>query len=217
MGTGCLTGSYPTTPQCQRIANFAHTVVRLATRCVQRMEPNQIVSMRSLLEKLGLPPWRNCLLGRPGTTRGRRWTQQVLELYTLLESAVPKFRQRLEELTHLKSFTHNRTPLERRPLRNLASSARYFMVDAWPNAATTEIDKIRPKSRQILPRQVGPLPFYRHCADSFANQQIEHQGWTDGPILAEGEVYLSVGYGARQQHCVELRHYLPPRLSLRRM
>ncbi|MBX7133588.1 MAG: hypothetical protein K1X67_13015 [Fimbriimonadaceae bacterium] len=153
--------------------NFAHAVVRLATRYVQRMEPSQIVSMRSLLEELGLPPWPELPTGQTEDNPWSALDSASLGLYTLLESAVPKFRQRLEELTHLKSFTHNKDTHGTPALRNLASSAEYFIVDTWhaKHAATTEIDKIRPKSRQILPRRGGAVAFLQALREFIANQQ----------------------------------------------
>jgi hypothetical protein len=48
-------------------------------------------------------------------------------------------------------------------LRSLAERADYFIVDTWhaTHQATGAIDAVRPRERQILPRQRGLTGFLR--------------------------------------------------------
>jgi hypothetical protein len=153
--------------------NFAQSVIGLTAKYVQRLEPSQILSMRSLLEELGLPPWPDLPAEQSEDNPWSKLDSADLGLYTLLESAVPKLRQRLDQLTHLKSFTHNNDTHGTTALKNLASSADYMIVDTWhaKHAATKEIDKIRPKMRQILPRRGGAVAFLHALKDHITRQQ----------------------------------------------
>jgi hypothetical protein len=155
--------------------NFALNIVSSIAKYAQRFEPSQILSLRALLEEIGEQPWPDLAEEQTEEDPWSKLDSADLGIHTLFESEIPKLRQRLDQLTHLKSFTHNKDHGGTTALRNLSASAQYLIVDTWhaKHAATEEIDKYRPRSRQIIPRRGGALAWLQALKEHIAHAQSE--------------------------------------------
>jgi hypothetical protein len=88
---------------------------------------------------------------------------KVVGIYSLLPRAVGYLRNRLAQLCSVGEVRENHDEVATQALRTLAERADYLIVDTWHAAhqATTAIDSVRPRERQILPRQRGLTGFLR--------------------------------------------------------
>lgn len=117
------------------------------------------VEVESLAEDLGLP------IQQIDVPDGERdaWSEldgKLLGLYSLLPRAAVTLGTRLARLSSVE-VKGNDDKVATQGLRALAERADYFIVDTWHAAhqATAAIDAVRPRDRQILPRQRGVTGF----------------------------------------------------------
>ena len=88
---------------------------------------------------------------------------KVVGVYSLLPRAAGYLRSRLAQLCSVGEVRENHDQVATQALRALAARADYLIVDTWHAAhqATAAIDSVRPRERQILPRQRGLTGFLR--------------------------------------------------------
>ncbi len=82
---------------------------------------------------------------------------RMIGIYSLLPRVGLSLRKRLDRLCSVGEVRENQDKVATPSLRNLAKRAEYLIVDTWHAAhqATEAIDAVRPRDRQILPRQRG--------------------------------------------------------------
>jgi hypothetical protein len=82
---------------------------------------------------------------------------KVVGIYSLLPRAAAYLQSRLAQLCSVGEVRENHDRVATQALRSLAERADYLLVDTWHAAhqATGTIDAVRPRERQILPRQRG--------------------------------------------------------------
>ena len=95
---------------------------------------------------------------------------KAVGIYSLLERAEMYLRQRLSRLCSVGEVKGNSDLVATEAIRSLAERADYMIVDTWHAAhqATGAIDAVRPRERQILPRQRGHSGFLRALEDALA-------------------------------------------------
>lgn len=88
---------------------------------------------------------------------------KLVGIYSLLPRAKVLLQSRLEQLCSVREVKGNDDKVSTPALRGLAERADYLIVDTWHAAhqATAAIDAVRPKERQIFPRQRGISGFLR--------------------------------------------------------
>jgi hypothetical protein len=93
---------------------------------------------------------------------------KVVGLYSLLGQAIPRFTARVRMLCAPAEVRGNADTTATSALTSLAERADYLVVDTWHAAhqATGAIDAVRPRERQILPRQRGVSGFIRALEES---------------------------------------------------
>lgn len=91
-------------------------------------------------------------------------------IYSLLTRAESYLRERLSRLCSVGEVKGNSDEVATQALRSLAERADYLVVDTWHAAhqATGAIDAVRPRDRQILPKQRGHSGFLRALEDALA-------------------------------------------------
>ncbi|WP_267618358.1 protein DpdD [Gordonia bronchialis] len=84
-------------------------------------------------------------------------------IYSLLTRAESYLTERLSRLCAVGDVKGNSDQVATQALRSLAEKADYLVVDTWHAAhqATGAIDAVRPRERQILPKQKGHSGFLR--------------------------------------------------------
>lgn len=89
-------------------------------------------------------------------------------IYSLLARAESYLRERLSRLCAVGEVRGNSDEVATQALRSLAERADYLVVDTWHAAhqATGAIDAVRPRERQILPKQRGHSGFLRALEDA---------------------------------------------------
>ena len=82
---------------------------------------------------------------------------RMIGIYSLLPRVGMSLRKRLDRLCSVGEVRDNQDKVATPSLANLARSADYLIVDTWhaTHQATLAIDAVRPRDRQILPRQRG--------------------------------------------------------------
>lgn len=88
---------------------------------------------------------------------------KMVGIYSLLPRVESYLRSRLEKLCSAGEVRENHDKVATQALRSLAERADYFIVDTWhaTHQATAAIDAVRPREKQILPRQKGNSGFLR--------------------------------------------------------
>lgn len=88
---------------------------------------------------------------------------KLIGVYSLLPRAKPLLERRLSRLCSVDEVRGNDDEVGTQALRSLAERADFLIVDTWHAAhqATAAIDAVRPRDRQILPRQRGITGFLR--------------------------------------------------------
>lgn len=127
-------------------------------RSLDRLDLRQQVEIEALATEFGL-----ATLSLKRTVRAEDvslWSKldgSVVGLYSLLPHAVPRFAERLRALCSPREITGNSDATATNALSSLAERADHMLVDTWHAAhqATGAIDRVRPRSRQILPQQRG--------------------------------------------------------------
>ncbi|WP_342660850.1 hypothetical protein Rruber_01409 [Rhodococcus ruber] len=94
----------------------------------------------------------------------------LIGLYSLLPRAAVALESRLTQLCRPREVRGNGDTVSTPALRTLAERADFLIVDTWHAAhqATGAIDSVRPKNRQILPRQKGISGFLRALEEALA-------------------------------------------------
>ena len=93
---------------------------------------------------------------------------KMVGIYSLLTRAEGYLRARLSRLCSVGEVRGNSDQVATQALRSLAERADFLVVDTWHAAhqATGAIDAVRPRDRQILPRQRGHSGFLRALEDA---------------------------------------------------
>ena len=93
---------------------------------------------------------------------------KAVGIYSLLERAEMYLKQRLSQLCSVGEVKGNSDLVATQALRSLAERSDYMVVDTWHAAhqATGAIDAVRPRERQILPKQRGHSGFLRALEDA---------------------------------------------------
>lgn len=88
---------------------------------------------------------------------------KLIGIYSLLPRAKSLLESRLSRLCSVGEVRGNDDEVGTQALRSLAERADFLIVDTWHAAhqATAAIDAVRPRDRQILPRQRGITGFLR--------------------------------------------------------
>ena len=91
-------------------------------------------------------------------------------IYSLMPRAKSLLENRLARLCSIGEVSGNADKVSTQPLRALAERSDYLIVDTWHAAhqATAAIDSVRPREKQILPRQRGITGFLRALEDAIA-------------------------------------------------
>jgi hypothetical protein len=91
-------------------------------------------------------------------------------IYSLLTRAEIYLKDRLSRLCSVGDVKGNSDHVATQALRSLAERSDYLVVDTWHAAhqATGAIDAVRPRDRQILPRQRGHSGFLRALEDALS-------------------------------------------------
>jgi hypothetical protein len=127
-----------------------------------RLTLRERVEIEALAAELGLPT--QAIEARDAERDV--WTAlngKVVGIYSLLPRAAAHLRSRLAQLCSVGEVRENHDEVATEALRSLAERADYLIVDTWHAAhqATAAIDAIRPRDRQVLPRQRGVSGFLK--------------------------------------------------------
>jgi hypothetical protein len=127
-----------------------------------RLSLRERVEVETLAAELGVP---SQAIEAQGAERDV-WSAlngKVVGIYSLLPRAVGYLQSRLAQLCSVGEVRENHDQVATQALRALAERADYLIVDTWHAAhqATGAIDAVRPRERQILPRQRGLTGFLR--------------------------------------------------------
>jgi hypothetical protein len=156
----------PCPDQATRTA-FAVQLVDGVRSHYSRLTLRERVEVEALVADLGLP-------AQPVEAKEAEhdvWSAlngKVVGIYSLLPRAAGYLRSRLAELCAVGEVRENHDKVATQALRSLAERADYLIVDTWHAAhqATAGIDAVRPRERQILPRQRGLSGFLRALEDA---------------------------------------------------
>lgn len=150
----CLADS-PCPDSARRTAS-AVTIIDSARQYVGRLSFRERVEVEGLASDLGLPALE------VETPREEQdvWAAldgKLVGVYSLLPRAAAALEGRLRQLCQPREVRGNSDTVATQALRSLAERADELIVDTWHAAhqATGAIDAVRPKNRQVLPRQRG--------------------------------------------------------------
>lgn len=132
----------------------------------------QRVDAEALASEFGLSPLP--VIREQSEEDGEVWGRldgKVVGLYSLLGRAIPRFTDRVAALCSPGEVRGNDDTTATAALTNLAERADYLVVDTWHAAhqATGAIDAVRPRDRQILPKQRGVSGFMRSLEEALDN------------------------------------------------
>lgn len=149
-------------PDNETRTRIAVEVIEDARRYYPRLGLRDRVEMESIAPELGLPALPIEAL------EGERevWSAlngKVVGIYSLLPRAAAYLQSRLAQLCSVGEVRENHDKVATSALRTLAERADFLIVDTWHAAhqATGAIDAVRPRERQIMPRQRGLTGFLR--------------------------------------------------------
>jgi hypothetical protein len=148
-------------PDDAKRTSFAVQFVDIARQFYPRPSLRARVELEGLAVQLGIPALQ---IGAAEVERDL-WSElngTLLGIYSLLPRAKSLLQERLAQLCSVR-VEGNTDTVDTKPLRSLAVRADYLIVDTWHAAhqATAAIDAVRPRERQILPRQRGVTGFLR--------------------------------------------------------
>lgn len=160
-----------TDASCPDLEARVALVTSLVESCRQfdvRLDARQRAELESIARAHGLPV-REVQLQSADSP----WTSvddAVVGLYSLLPRAASTFDTRLRLLCTPREVVGNADKVATPALRALANRADFLIVDTWhaAHAATGGIDEVRPRDRQILPRQKGVSGFLRALAEAIS-------------------------------------------------
>lgn len=161
LGVLAAVADRPCPDQARRSA-FAVQVVAGARQYDSRLSLRECVEVETFAAELGLP----ARVIEAQDTERDVWSAldgKVVGIYSLLPNTVGYLRSRLAQLCSVSEIRENHDQVATSALRALADRADYLIVDTWHAAhqATAAIDAVRPRERQILPRQRGRTGFLR--------------------------------------------------------
>lgn len=135
-------------------------------RHANRLTLRQQVEAEGLAADVGLPI-REIDAQRDDLDVWAKLDGKVVGIYSLLTRAETYMRERLKRLCSVGEVKGNSDQVSTQALRSLAERADYLVVDTWhaSHQATGAINAVRPKERQILPRQRGHSGFLRALED----------------------------------------------------
>ena len=153
-------------PDNEARTRMAVDVIDDARRFSSRLGLRERVEVESLAAELGLPAES---VEARGTERDI-WSTldgKVVGIYSLLPRTEAFIRSRLAQLCAVGDVRQNQDKVATPALRALAERADYLIVDTWHAAhqATGAIDAVRPRDRQIMPRQRGRTGLLRALED----------------------------------------------------
>ncbi|WP_210651534.1 protein DpdD [Nocardioides sp. SYSU D00065] len=151
----------PCPDDAKRTASAA-TIINSARQHVGRLSFRERIEVEGLAADLGLP----ALDVEPPSEERDVWAAldgKLIGVYSLLPRAAAALESRLRKLCQPREVRGNSDTVATQALRSLAERADELVVDTWHAAhqATGAIDAVRPKDRQVLPRQRGVSGFLR--------------------------------------------------------
>ncbi|WP_435741655.1 protein DpdD [Nocardioides sp. SYSU DS0663] len=151
----------PCPDDAKRTASAA-TIINSARQHVGRLSFRERIEVEGLAADLGLP----ALDVEPPSEERDVWASldgKLIGVYSLLPRAAASLESRLRRLCQPREVRGNSDTVATQALRSLAERADELVVDTWHAAhqATGAIDAVRPKDRQVLPRQRGVSGFLR--------------------------------------------------------
>jgi hypothetical protein len=155
------TTDLPCPDQAKRTGLAAQLVDR-ARQHYLRLGLRERVEIEALAAELGLPA--NAIDAQE--SEREVWALlngKMIGIYSLLPRASAHLRSRLAQLCSVGEVRENHDEVATQALRSLAERADYLIVDTWHAAhqATAAIDAVRPRDKQVLPRQRGVSGFLR--------------------------------------------------------
>ena len=138
-------------------------------RSLDRLDLRQQVEIEALAPEFGLAAsGMQHAVSADDVSVWSKLNGSVVGLYSLLPHAVPRFTERLRALCAPNEIAGNTDTTATSALTGLAERADHMLVDTWHAAhqATGAIDRVRPRSRQILPQQRGVTGFLRALQSS---------------------------------------------------
>ncbi len=149
-------------PDAARRTGIAVRMVNDVRQYYSRLALRERADTESFASELGLP------VRAFDVPPSERDTWAVLNgklvgIYSLLPRAAIYLRTRLAQLCSVGEVQENHDMVATAALRGLAERADFLIVDTWHAAhqATGAIDAVRPRERQILPRQRGVTGFLK--------------------------------------------------------
>ena len=149
-------------PDVDRRVGLAVRMVVDIRQYYSRLTLRERVDTESFAGELGLPV---LVIDDPPTDRDL-WLElngKLVGIYSLMPRAATYLRSRLAQLCSVGEVQENHDTVATAALRGLAERADFLIVDTWHSThqATGAIDVVRPRERQILPRQRGMTGFLR--------------------------------------------------------
>lgn len=154
-------------PDAERRTVLAVQVINDIRQYYSRLTLRERVDTESFATELGLPAQR---VDAPQADRDA-WSVlngRMVGIYSLLPRAATYLRGRLAQLCTVDEVQENHDLVATAALRGLAERADFLIVDTWhaTHQATSAIDAVRPRERQILPRQRGMTGFLKALEDA---------------------------------------------------
>lgn len=149
-------------PDAAKRTASAATIIESARQYVGRLSFRERVEVEGLATQLGMVS-----LDVETQSEDRDvWAVldgKLVGVYSLLPRSASAFENRLRQLCKPREVRGNSDTVATQALRSLAERADELIVDTWHAAhqATGAIDAVRPKNRQVLPRQRGVSGFLR--------------------------------------------------------
>lgn len=149
-------------PDGSKRTAFVVQLVDGARQHYSRLSLRERIETEALVAELGLPA--QAIEAQDGERDA--WSAldgKLVGIYSLLPRAAAYLQSRLAQLCSVGEVRGNSDEVATQALRSLAERADYLIVDTWHAAhqATGAIDAVRPRERQILPRQRGLTGFLR--------------------------------------------------------
>jgi len=147
------------------------TMIEGVRQYASRLTLRQAVEIEGLAADLGLPTRE---VNAPQEERAV-WSTldgKSVGIYSLLARAESYLRERLSRLCAVGEVKGNSDEVATQALKSLAERADYLVVDTWHAAhqATSAIDAVRPRERQILPKLRGHSGFLRALEDALVGR-----------------------------------------------
>jgi hypothetical protein len=157
---------------CPDVSKRTSTAVLMtegARHHASRLSLRQQVEVEGLAADFGLPT-REVDAPQDELDVWAKLDGKSVGIYSLLTRAEIYLKDRLSRLCSVGDVKGNSDHVATQALRSLAERSDYLVVDTWHAAhqATGAIDAVRPRDRQILPRQRGHSGFLRALEDALS-------------------------------------------------